>query len=115
MAFSGAAACRMFSRVLVDRRAGDGNGGQAKPDARHPNEPMNVETRSPCIAVCRLDPQTRVCEGCGRSAREIARWPFAEEAEKRAIVAAAERRRRSPTEPQLDVDGPQPVGTAAGG
>lgn len=29
---------------------------------------------SPCIGVCALDPQG-YCEGCHRSAGEIARWP----------------------------------------
>jgi uncharacterized protein len=48
---------------------------------------------SPCIAICRLDPGTRICEGCGRLAREIARWPFAEREEKLAILAAIAARR----------------------
>ena len=41
---------------------------------------------SPCIAVCRLDPRTRLCVGCGRSIDEIARWPDLDEDE---LVAAA--------------------------
>ena len=29
---------------------------------------------SPCIDVCRLDPKTRWCLGCGRTADEIGEW-----------------------------------------
>ena len=29
---------------------------------------------SPCIRVCILDPETGLCEGCGRTREEIARW-----------------------------------------
>ena len=29
---------------------------------------------SPCTGVCRIDPQTEFCEGCGRSINEIAAW-----------------------------------------
>ncbi len=42
---------------------------------------------SPCIAVCRLDPRTRLCVGCGRSIDEIARWPDLDEDERERIVA----------------------------
>lgn len=42
---------------------------------------------SPCIAVCRLDPGTQICLGCGRSIMEIAAWPRLSEAERVAIMA----------------------------
>lgn len=29
---------------------------------------------TPCINVCRLDPLTRVCEGCKRTQMEIFMW-----------------------------------------
>ena len=29
---------------------------------------------TPCIGVCRLDPNTYICEGCGRTAEQIAEW-----------------------------------------
>ena len=29
---------------------------------------------SPCISVCRIDPQTSLCEGCTRTLEEIATW-----------------------------------------
>lgn len=48
---------------------------------------------SPCIAVCRLDPGTRLCIGCGRSIDEIARWPDLDEEERARIVARLRRAR----------------------
>lgn len=29
---------------------------------------------TPCISVCRIDKDTRKCEGCGRSIEEISNW-----------------------------------------
>jgi predicted Fe-S protein YdhL (DUF1289 family) len=44
-------------------------------------------TASPCVAVCRLDPATRICVGCGRTIAEIAAWPNMSDAERKAIIA----------------------------
>lgn len=33
---------------------------------------MAIET--PCIRLCRLEPQTGLCLGCGRTGAEIAGW-----------------------------------------
>lgn len=52
---------------------------------------------SPCIAVCRLDPATGTCIGCGRSIDEIAHWPDLDEATRRRIV---ERLRSAPPPPR---------------
>jgi uncharacterized protein len=96
--------CRMMTRFMRGscavsrgrhpRRKDDNrvNVRQAQPEAR-PESTATVA--SPCIAVCRLDPRTRACEGCGRTAREIARWAYAEDAEKRDILAEVARRRSS--------------------
>jgi len=35
---------------------------------------MTDDYISPCISVCRLDPETRICEGCGRTQMEIFMW-----------------------------------------
>jgi predicted Fe-S protein YdhL (DUF1289 family) len=43
-------------------------------------------TASPCVSVCRLDPKTQVCVGCGRTIAEIASWPTLSEAERAAII-----------------------------
>jgi predicted Fe-S protein YdhL (DUF1289 family) len=29
---------------------------------------------TPCISICKIDQQTRTCEGCGRSLDEIRDW-----------------------------------------
>jgi predicted Fe-S protein YdhL (DUF1289 family) len=50
---------------------------------------------SPCVAVCEIDPETRLCRGCLRTPREIARWPYADNAEKLAIVQELRARRRA--------------------
>lgn len=41
---------------------------------------------TPCIAVCVLDSRTGLCEGCGRTLDEIARWGGMAEAERREIM-----------------------------
>lgn len=55
----------------------------------------HIEIVSPCVGICRLDPVTRQCEGCMRTAREIARWPFAEQDERLAILNDLRQRRRA--------------------
>jgi len=45
-----------------------------------------IET--PCIKVCTLDGQRRLCVGCGRTIDEIARWSAMSDAERRRIMDA---------------------------
>ncbi|MEH2556278.1 putative Fe-S protein YdhL (DUF1289 family) [Bradyrhizobium algeriense] len=45
---------------------------------------MSKET--PCIAVCMMDPKTKLCFGCGRTLPEIARWHRMESAERLAVM-----------------------------
>ena len=45
---------------------------------------MSKET--PCIAVCMMDPRTKLCFGCGRTLPEIARWHKMERAERWAVM-----------------------------
>jgi len=47
-------------------------------------------TVSPCISICKLDPATQICIGCGRTIAEIAAWPSLSEAERAAIVRRLE-------------------------
>jgi uncharacterized protein len=47
-------------------------------------------TASPCISVCRLDPVSQICIGCGRTIAEIAAWPSLSEPERKAIIARLE-------------------------
>ena len=52
--------------------------------------PMPAETEdppSPCTGLCRLDPASGWCLGCGRSGDEIGRGPAAGRKEKRDILA----------------------------
>ena len=44
-------------------------------------------TASPCVGVCKLDPRTGTCEGCGRTIAEIASWPDLDEDTRRTILA----------------------------
>ena len=41
---------------------------------------------TPCIAVCMMDPKTKLCFGCGRTLPEIARWHRMETAERLAVM-----------------------------
>ena len=50
---------------------------------------------SPCIGVCRLDLGRQLCEGCMRTTQEIACWPYADTAERLAILQLLRERRRA--------------------
>jgi predicted Fe-S protein YdhL (DUF1289 family) len=52
------------------------------------------EPVSPCVGICLLDPATGYCLGCLRNMAEIAGWYEAGTAEKRAILAQLDQRRR---------------------
>jgi predicted Fe-S protein YdhL (DUF1289 family) len=45
---------------------------------------MSIKT--PCIAVCMIDPRTSLCLGCGRTLPEIARWHRIDNSERLAIM-----------------------------
>lgn len=49
---------------------------------------------TPCTKVCILDPETGLCEGCGRTADEIGGWGMLSEAERLAIMAGLDERMR---------------------
>ncbi|MBR0751590.1 DUF1289 domain-containing protein [Bradyrhizobium jicamae] len=42
---------------------------------------------TPCIAVCMMDPKTKLCFGCGRTLPEIARWHKMDRAERLDVMA----------------------------
>jgi predicted Fe-S protein YdhL (DUF1289 family) len=46
-----------------------------------------AEIESPCVKVCVIQPETRLCIGCRRSIDEIAAWSRLTPAERRAIIA----------------------------
>lgn len=45
------------------------------------------EVASPCINVCRMNPDTGLCQGCLRTLAEIAAWSGMSAEEKRAVLA----------------------------
>lgn len=42
---------------------------------------------SPCINVCRMNPRTRLCDGCARTLREIGSWGQLTREERQAVMA----------------------------
>jgi len=58
---------------------------------------MPDPTASPCIDVCRIDPDSGLCTGCLRTLDEIAGWAGYSDEEKRVVNRRlAERRHRAP-------------------
>jgi predicted Fe-S protein YdhL (DUF1289 family) len=51
---------------------------------------------SPCTSVCRMSPDTGLCEGCLRTLDEIATWSRMENDEKRAVWLLLAQRRENP-------------------
>lgn len=41
---------------------------------------------SPCVGLCKLDPDTRICEGCGRSQMEIFMWTKYSDCERMEVM-----------------------------
>lgn len=46
------------------------------------------EIESPCVRVCVVHPEARICTGCYRTPDEIARWPQLSPGERREIIEA---------------------------
>jgi hypothetical protein len=44
------------------------------------------EIESPCIKICVIHPEERICTGCYRSIEEITGWTRKSEAERKAIM-----------------------------
>ncbi len=56
--------------------------------------PIEDFVASPCVSVCTVDPETKMCVGCLRTLREIGAWRVMTVEEKRAVVRACEERAR---------------------
>lgn len=56
-----------------------------------------TEVDSPCVRVCVVHPETRLCIGCARSIEEISRWSRLAPEERRAIMAELPSRTAAPT------------------
>ncbi len=52
---------------------------------------------SPCVKLCRLDPDTKLCSGCWRTAAEIAHWTRMSKDRRRHVLARIAGRRMSAT------------------
>jgi len=48
---------------------------------------------SPCIDICRLDANGRLCTGCWRTLDEITAWRDLDEEQRRAVMDGVGRRR----------------------
>ncbi len=58
-------------------------------------ETVMARVSTPCVKVCLLDPETGLCEGCGRTREEVARWGSLSEEERLGIMARLEERMRA--------------------
>jgi hypothetical protein len=56
------------------------------------NPEQQTPVPSPCINVCRMVPETGLCEGCLRTIDEIVAWGAASDDYKRAVWAEIRRR-----------------------
>lgn len=54
------------------------------------------EIESPCVKVCVVHPETRLCTGCARSIDEIAAWTRLSPEVRRAILADLPHREAAP-------------------
>lgn len=41
---------------------------------------------TPCVSICRIDKETRTCEGCGRTIDQISAWTKMTDDERMAIM-----------------------------
>lgn len=51
------------------------------------------EIESPCIKICMIHPEARICIGCYRTGDEIARWSALQPDERHTIMDALEARK----------------------
>jgi predicted Fe-S protein YdhL (DUF1289 family) len=54
------------------------------------------EVESPCVRICMIHPESRLCLGCGRSVDEISRWSRMSSEERREIMAELPSRSAGP-------------------
>ncbi|MDT8345661.1 MAG: DUF1289 domain-containing protein [Thermohalobaculum sp.] len=54
------------------------------------------EIESPCVKICVIHPETRLCVGCARSIDEIGAWSRMTPAARRAVMAELPARAPAP-------------------
>jgi len=42
--------------------------------------------KSPCISVCKIDPTTQICKGCGRTLEQVISWRSYTDEERERIM-----------------------------
>lgn len=64
---------------------------------------MSDAVPSPCIDICRIDPDSGLCDGCLRTLDEIADWGGYSEEQKQSVAQelAQRRARRDGTPPPV--------------
>lgn len=55
-----------------------------------------AEIASPCVQVCVVHPETRLCVGCARSIDEIGQWSRMSDAQRATIMAQLPGREAAP-------------------
>ena len=55
------------------------------------------EIESPCVKLCVVHPETRMCLGCKRTIDEIAGWTRMSPEDRRAVMTALPARQAAPT------------------
>jgi hypothetical protein len=55
-----------------------------------------TEIESPCVQICVIHPETRLCAGCARSIDEIGGWSRMSPEERRAIMDELRNRDAAP-------------------
>lgn len=82
-----------------------------------PDTPDPVWTRetidSPCIKLCVVDPQTRLCTGCARTIDEIAGWARMSAAHRAEVMADLPNRSPVPKRRRGGRDGRMSRGTGS--
>lgn len=56
------------------------------------NPELQTPVPSPCISLCKMVPETGLCEGCLRTIDEIIAWSRASDDDKRAVWREIRRR-----------------------
>lgn len=64
-----------------------------------------MKQETPCIAVCFIDPKSKLCLGCGRTLPEIARWHKMDNSERLNVMATLHQRM---LEAGLEIPAPRP-------
>lgn len=72
------------------------NSDQGAPVARDTPVWTRNEIESPCVQICVIHPETRLCAGCARSIDEIGAWSRMSGDERAAIMAELPTRNAAP-------------------